>query len=917
MGKTKTRRLERRFYFVASVVAVIAVVQLFDVIFGEGTRVGDSISSGIEFLAAAFAAASCGVAAVRAKDRMRRTWSALAVGATVFAGAELVWAVRHHPATSGMGLTSPASLPPALFVPFCAVAFLMTAALPKGSASRARALLDGITIGMALMFATWIFALQSAMNNAAWEGLRIQVLTLLGPTQDVVFIALVISVFTTCRPARRLAWPTSGLFLIGAAFYMASQSYFSSTDNPHFQPGSLLDCGWTSSLACFGLAAWWPRPTVRRSDSHRNYNTLSQVMPGVTAAAALGLVLERLTRGSAFDIISLWLASCLIICVLVRQVVTSVEEHRLGALLEARVVDSTQKLNRREDQFRALVQHSSDVIVIVSVDGVFDYVSPSIQHVLGYDFETLKRIDDIVLPEDRTRVSALLAMAQRREGTTMTAEWRVRRADGAQRQFEVLVRNLLTEPAVNGIVLNLRDVTERKELEDQLTHQALHDDLTGLANRSLLRMRIEQALTHWLFQNEPFCLTVVDLDDFKSINDSFGHVAGDTVLKTLAERIGQCTRRGDTIVRLGSDEFAVLLEGVAAEDAEAHLIAQRIIDAVQEPMHVEGHELRMRASIGLACVTDRVSQADDIMRNADLALHTAKHSRRGNYVQFEISMHDSALRRIELGAELAHAIENDELQLYYQPTMNIETGELEGVEALLRWAHPEKGFIPPNDFIPIAEESGLIVPIGTWVLRQACNELAKWQVRYPARRALKMNVNLSGRQLDQPDVVEVVKGIVEASGIHPGSLVLEMTESVLMENKSDTIVKMNSLVEMGCQLAIDDFGTGYSSLSYLRQFPIGILKIDRSFVMGLGAEDRREETALVQAIVDLAATLQLRTVAEGIETQTQLDELRRMGCDVGQGYLLARPAPAEETRRLIERTHAIGAPLPAAAPGNS
>lgn len=562
-------------------------------------------------------------------------------------------------------------------------------------------------------------------------------------------------------------------------------------------------------------------------------------------------------------------------------------------------------------RFEALVRYGSDVIMVVDASSRITYVSPSVSDMLGRSENEMigAPVSSIAADTDARRVSALLGLAVERVNASMIAEWELPHGDGTSRHVEVLVRNLLHEPEVNGIVLNLRDVTERKELEDKLVHQALHDELTGLPNRSLLQVRIDHALTKWRFQSEPFCVLVIDIDDFKNINDSLGHAAGDAVLTTIAHRLMGCTRSGDPVVRLASDEFAILVEGVAGDDHEVSHVLERVLRAVGTPVESDGRQLNVRASVGIAGVSSDTREPGDILRNAELALHAAKSRNRSSFMHFESWMYNAVLDRIQLEADLRAAIADEGLQLYYQPTMDMITGRLDGAEALLRWPHPERGMVSPLEFIPIAEDSGLIVELGRWVLRQGCAELRKWHSRYPNEELLKLNINLSARQLAQADIVDLVGEVLEEFGIPPRCLVLEITESVLTDNNSSTLEKMNALVALGCQLAIDDFGTGYSSLSYLRQFPISVLKIDRSFVSEVTPGENLEQNGLVQAIIDVARTLRMKTVAEGIETAEQLGVLRTMGCDTGQGFLLARPAPAEDIRRLLESTYAVGRPI--------
>lgn len=860
----------------------------------------------------AFGFVLCVLSLRKTNRRLIRSWiplslSCLAAAAMTF---ELAW----HRTMDVPALYEVAPVAILAFQLFAGAGCVMLIALPRNPSARAQTMLDQVNVAVVAGVVLWLTCYSDAFSNLPAVNGAVA-LTFARFAADGVLATLLVSICLILRPTGRLATPVVvllGCGLGGVIVFDAIGTSTGSADSRQF----LLALGGAYASIAIGLATSSHRTFVRRTPTVERGLAYGQLLPSIASAGVLIVVLVQLRISAERNTILEWLATCLVACVLVRQVVSWKEEQRLVQLLQARVADRTEALGRREQQFRALVQKSSDVIVIIQQDGACSYVSPSLQYVFGHSPEYLagESIFGIIHDDDRSRVVALLEMARRRPSESLTAEWRVRHADGSERLVEVLLRNLLDEPAVEGLVVNLRDISDRKELEDQLVHQSMHDHLTNLGNRAQLRVRTEQALARWLFHNEPFCLLVVDINDFKAINDSLGHVIGDKALKEVADRIVDSCRRGDTVVRVDGDEFAVLIEGVAAADEQAQVIADRVSIAVQQPMRIEGRRIALRASIGLACVSERVSQADDIMRNADLALSSAKQTRASGIVQFEESMHDSAIRRVELESDLRRALDRDELQLYYQPTIDIETGMFEGVEALLRWPHPDKGFIPPLDFIPIAEESGLIVPIGQWVLEQACLQLAKWQMRFPGAEPLKMNVNLSARQFDEPDIVDVVKNVIEATGIRHGTLVLEVTESVLMENSNAVRTKMDELVRLGCKLAIDDFGTGYSSLSYLQQYPIRVLKIDRSFVNEIGGENETGEPALVKAIIDIARTLQLRTVAEGIETRAQLDQLRRLGCEVGQGFFLARPAPPMEIQRLLEATHAKAAPLPHATP---
>ena len=553
---------------------------------------------------------------------------------------------------------------------------------------------------------------------------------------------------------------------------------------------------------------------------------------------------------------------------------------------------------RSEERFRVLVQNASDVIAIVGADGRLSYLSPSAERVWGYRADMLLGRDlfDLVHPMDRYRSLRLFGRVLARDGATLTTEFRVRGADGSWRHSEVTAHNLLAEPSVAGIVTTCRDADERKAFEEQLARQALYDTLTGLPNRALFVDRLRRALAQAGRRRATVAVMLVDLDRFKVINDSLGHAAGDQLLVATSRRLEGCLRPGDTLARFGADEFMVLLEGVGDRD-DATQVAERISRALDEPFTIEGHEVFATASIGIALAAAEPTQPDQLLRDADVALHQAKSTGRARHLVFDASIDVSSVKRLDFETDLRRAIGRGELRLAYQPELDLRTGRIVGVEALVRWAHPERGLVPPSDFVPLAEDNGLIVPIGRWVLHQACVQARTWHARYRMDPPLVMSVNLSARQLREPDLGQQIAATVAEAGMDPAALKLEITESVLMEDAEAALSTLHALQQLGIRSAIDDFGTGYSSLSYLRRLVVDTLKIDRSFVSGLDRDDRN--LAIVRAVASLGHALDMTITAEGIETPTQLDRLRSVGCDRGQGYYFSRPLSPEACADLL------------------
>lgn len=551
-----------------------------------------------------------------------------------------------------------------------------------------------------------------------------------------------------------------------------------------------------------------------------------------------------------------------------------------------------------EERFRSLIQNASDVVTVLDADGIRRYVSPSVERMLGYQPDELIGTSFFasVHPDDAGRVMTFHLERLANPLLTAPIEFRYRGKDGAWHHLEASFNNLLREPLVGGIVVNARDVTERKLFQERLAHQAFHDPLTGLPNRALFMDRLEQSLGRSDRGHTPLAVMFLDLDRFKVINDSLGHAVGDALLIEVGKRVSACLRPGDTVARLGGDEFAVLLEGVL-EEADATSVAERMIDLFRQVLTLEGHEVYVTTSIGIAVSRGRHTRPADVLKEADVALYRAKAAGRSCFVVFDSSMSAGGLEGPDLEADLRRAVERDQLVLHYQPEVDVASGRIVGMEALVRWEHPRYGLIPPDRFIPLAEETGLIIPIGLWVLRRACRQLAEWQAMRPADAPLVMGVNLSLRQFQQPDLVEQVADAIREFGISAQHLRLELTESIAMHDVESALSTLAALKGLGVELAIDDFGTGYSSLSYLRRLPIDTLKIDQSFLRG--QEDTKATSAIVQAIIALSHALGIEVTAEGIETAEQLLWIRGLDCDRGQGYFYARPVPDESMRRLL------------------
>jgi diguanylate cyclase (GGDEF)-like protein/PAS domain S-box-containing protein len=571
------------------------------------------------------------------------------------------------------------------------------------------------------------------------------------------------------------------------------------------------------------------------------------------------------------------------------------------ALLGVAVAVYAERALRSASRARQMIRYARDLIVVAGEQGVIREQSSSGAEVLGYAPRELVGLNLLALshPDDADAAGRLLEAAATSPGDGFSVELRMRHADGSWRFVEARARSLLDEPEVGGIVAIFRDVTQRRALEDEVAHRSFHDPLTGLANRALFKDRVEHALTR---RGNPLpAVLIVDLDGFKAVNDSLGHAAGDDLLVIVSQRLRECVRPEDTVGRLGGDEFAVLLDDVA-DPRDVSNVARRIIRSMQDPFVVGDKEVFVTASVGVA--VHETEGVDQLFRDADVALYMAKAQGKGRYMVFDLRAHSGAIESLQLESDLRRAVERGEFVLHYQPVVELRSERIVGVEALLRWNHPERGLLQPQEFLPLAEDSDLMVDIGRWVVDQASAQSRKWQRVFPVDPPLSVSVNLSATELRTGSVVEELARAVAEWGLEPANLVLEFSETMLLGDAESTISVLKELKQLGVKLAVDDFGVGQSSLAQLKRFPVDVLKIDPSFVDGL---DRGpEDSALARAIVRLAQVLRLEVVAEGVEREEQVTALREIGCQMAQGFLFARPLDEPTMTAVLERAAAAG-----------
>ncbi len=861
-----------------------------------GFAVVDSLLVGLASAAAGWA---CRHRALREEGRRRSGWNWLSLSGATFAVSQLGYAVEY-----ALGRESPAPGPtvsdlivvPA--IPFALVGLIRLA----GSTSLTSVLintLDVLLVAVSWLFVSWAWALGPALQD-----------TKAGASEQATLVVFEVGALLVASMAVMLAtrWPgdrATLLVALAGVWLSASQvalgvELFRDT----YELGDpVLDLGHVGPFLLLALAALRPRDG-RAENSIRRRWVVALAVPSAAIVIVLGTTFALIAEHRDVDHPLLVMGALLVLLVLARQGVTLIEHSTITMQLERRVENRTAEVRRYESQVRALLRDSSDVIAMIGEDGRFSYASPASWQLLGLPANELlgRHLLDFVHPDDRATTQATLASL--RPPGTATAAFRLLCRYDQWCEVEATCSAINDEQLGRGHVLNIRDISERAAEQEQLRQQAFVDPLTSLANRRVFDDRVRHALDRARRPHEHVSVLFIDLDRFKDVNDTVGHAAGDEVLREVANRLRTVLRPADTAARLGGDEFAILLEGTTAAQAEE--VAERVVTALGPPYDLSVGRLHVTASVGVTSTPGDAEQPD-LVRDADTAMYRAKAAGRARVEVFEPGMNTELQEQRELESRLRKALEEERLEVLYQPVVDLGSGRVTGLEALLRW-HPRPGEeVLPDDFLPLAERRGLVHAFDAWVLREACRQVRAWQQLYPTDVGIHAHVNLAAADLHHAELVDEVEDVLDETGLPAADLVVEVSESSVRPGDTDVIRTLSGLRSLGVRVWLDDFGSDQASLATLQGVPLDGLKLAPSFVGGI--ESGLRQRRLVRALLEVAETLGLRTVAEAVETARQEKYLQRMGCAEAQGYLYSPPLSVEQATVLLTRSRLRTGPL--------